>query len=299
MSGATCAAVARRCRCATPVSRSGASRGNAFKGWRRCRALYENEAGNGDEPANTGRVRDVIAAASRGSESAPGSSPRCQRRRTRVRISAARTRAASAPTHGRGCGRTGARRILHVVGERLDFPHDRISEVAYDPDRARRKRVHCGVATRSRAHRSDLEPHGRPRIPAAGQGMEKHPLLARRLMAASDRLIARHGACVSSKRCGSARNLPNVAICGAGDRSRASPAQFCVPSGRRQSYDHLRRRGDSRALGDRLRSGWVLRPHQHHPCSARRQSPAVGAARRDHREARRTEARIAAHLFYS
>ncbi|MGH7789231.1 MAG: hypothetical protein ACRERC_20345, partial [Candidatus Binatia bacterium] len=54
-----------------------------------------------------------------------------------------------------------ARRILHVVGERLDFTHDRIREVAYDQLIApRRSLVHAAVAEAIEAlYASDLEAH--------------------------------------------------------------------------------------------------------------------------------------------
>jgi len=54
-----------------------------------------------------------------------------------------------------------ARHVLHVVGERLDFTHDRIREVAYDhllPPR--RKLLHAAVATALESfYANDLAPH--------------------------------------------------------------------------------------------------------------------------------------------
>jgi DNA-binding SARP family transcriptional activator len=164
-----------------------------------------------------------------------------------------------------------ARRILHVVGERLDFTHDRIREVAYDgllPPY--RQRLHEATARALEAlHASDLAPHA--------LALGRHYYASEAWDRAADYLTrAGHGAVARSahrqavlcfeQAIDALQRLPDARA--ALERRidlRFSVRQSCVPL-----HDHRRvlehcgaAEGEAEALGDRGRLGWahVYRAH--------------------------------------
>jgi DNA-binding SARP family transcriptional activator/tetratricopeptide (TPR) repeat protein/energy-coupling factor transporter ATP-binding protein EcfA2 len=287
------------------------SEGNPFMVVETMRALYEEDARNGDELRTPSRVRDVIAL-------------RLERLSARGRQLVALAsvvgrdfdfalldRAASIGTHAaaEAVEELVARRILHVVGEHLDFTHDRIREVAYDQQIApRRKLMHAVVANAIEdLYRGDLEPHCVAlgvHCRRAGLWEKAIPYLRRAGLAAARRSAHRQAlpcfeqALGAMQHLSSRRDLLEQAI-----DLRFALRHSCVAVGEiSQVADHLRQaEATAETLGDQLRLGWVLAYRTNSHLLLGENDKAMHSGQRAVSIARalaETRLRIAAHLHY-
>jgi DNA-binding SARP family transcriptional activator len=158
------------------------------------------------------------------------------------------------------------RRILHVIGERLDFTHDRIREAAYDGLLAGyRRELHVATARALEAlHAADPAPH------ALALGRHYH---AGEVWGPAAHYLAHAGADAAAR---SAHREAVVCFEQALDALRRLPAsrhtteqtidlrfhlrQSCVPlRDHRRMLEHLRQAEvETREIGDQRRRGWAL-----------------------------------------
>lgn len=244
------------------------SEGNPFMVVETMRALYEEDAFDGDQLRTPSRVRDVIVL-------------RLERLSARGRQLAALAsvvgrefdfalldRAAAIGSHAaaEAVEELVARRIFHVVGERLDFTHDRIREVAYDQQIAPRRTLMHAVVARAieDLYRDDLEPHCATlgmHFLRAGLWEKAIPHLRQAGLAAARRSAHRQAIVCFERALEAVRHLPSRRDL----LEQASDLRFalrnsCVAVGEiGQVADHLRAaEAAAETLGDRLRLGWVL-----------------------------------------
>ena len=181
-----------------------------------------------------------------------------------------------------------ARRILHVVGERLDFTHERIREVVYAGLLApARKRLHEATAQALEAlHGPDLAPHalalGRHHY-ASERWEAAHRYLTQAGKTAAARSAHREGAACFEQAIDALRRLPSsperqeqtIDLC-------FELRQSCVPLG-----DHARALAylriaeeQAEAIGDRRRLGWPYTYRAHGLHIAGDSRDAIDAAER-------------------
>jgi DNA-binding SARP family transcriptional activator len=246
-----------------------ASEGNPFMAVETVRGLGGRDPGDTvGAPLTPPRVREVIAA-------------RLERLSDRGRRLAGvasvigrefdfslleRAAEASATETAEGVEELVAHRIFHVVGERLDFTHERIRDVAYDgllPPY--RRRLHEATARALEAlHRADLVPHA--------LALGRHSYASEAWDAAS-RYLAQAGASAAAR---SAHREAAACFEQAIDALRHLPAsretvaqtidlrfevrQSCVPlRDHARVLEHLRRaEAEAESMGDRERLGWAF-----------------------------------------
>ncbi len=287
------------------------SEGNPFMVVETMRALYEDAAGRGDELRTPRRVRDVISTRlERLSESG---------RQLAAIVSvvgrecdfALLDRAAAIGTHAAAAAveELVARRILHVVGERLDFTHDRMREVAYDQLIAPRRRLlHALVVDAIEdLYRDDLDPHcvalGR-HCRSAGLWERALPYLRQAGLTAARRSAHRQAMACFEQGLEALRHLPSRRdLLEQAIDLRFALRNSCVAVGEiGQISDHLRAaEAVAETLGDRLRLGWVLAYRTSSHLLLGEQDKAVQAGQRAVAIAEalaEPRLRIAVHLFH-
>ncbi len=288
------------------------SEGNPFMIVETMRALYEDGAGDGDELRTPSRVRDVIAL-------------RLERLSTRGRQLVALAsvvgrdfdfalldRAASVGTHAaaEAVEELVVRRIFHVVGERLDFTHDRIREVAYEQQIGPRRRLmHAVVATAIEdLYRNDLEPHCIAlgmHCRRAGLWEKAIPYLRRAGLAAARRAAHRQAMPCFEQALDAMRHLPRRRdLLEQAIDLRFALRNACVAVGEiGQVADHLREaEATAETLGDRHRLGWVLAYRTNSQLLLGENDKALHSGQRAVAIARamaEPRLRIAAHLYHS
>lgn len=158
------------------------------------------------------------------------------------------------------------RRIFHVVGERLDFTHERIREVAYEQLLAPQRRLWHAAAARAleELHPDDLITHA----PALGRHHHAsevwdraHFYLAHAGAAAAARAAHREAiACFEQALSALGHLPPSAETTTCGIDLRLDIRHSCVPlldHGR--IIEHLREaEAAARSIGDRSRLGWVV-----------------------------------------
>lgn len=244
------------------------SEGNPFMVVETMRARSEDESGEDGALRTPGRVRDVIAA-------------RLERLSGRGRQLAALAsavgqefdfalldRAAAIGTHAaaEAVEELVARRLLHAVGEHLDFTHERIREVAYDQLIApRRTLLHAQLADAIEAlHAENLEPHTltlgvhfrkAQRWEKAVHYLREAGLTAARRSAHRQAMLCFEQALDALRHLPNRRELLEQAI----DLRIALRHSSVAVGAIAQTVDHLRAAEEAaETLGDHLRLGWVL-----------------------------------------
>ena len=244
------------------------SEGNPFMVVETMRARSEDQTGGADTLRTPGRVRDVIAA-------------RLERLSERGRQLAALAsaigrefdfalldRAAAIGTHATAAAveELVARRLLHAVGERLDFTHERIREVAYDQLIApRRILLHAQVADAIEAlHADNLEPHALAlgvHFRKAQRWQQALSYLRQAGLTAARRSAHRQAITCFEQALDALRHLPDRReLLEQAIDLRFALRNSCVAVGAiGEIADHLRAaEATAEKLGDRLRLGWVL-----------------------------------------
>jgi tetratricopeptide (TPR) repeat protein len=287
------------------------SEGNPFMVVETMRARYEDAAGGGDELRTPSRVRDLIAT-------------RLERLSERGRQLAALAsvvgrefdfalldRAAAIGTHAAAetVEELVARRILHVVGEHLDFTHDRIREVAYAQLIApRRKLMHAVVVNAiEELYRNDLARHCVAlgiHCRKAGLWEKAVPYLRQAGLTAARRSAHRQAMACFEPALEALRELPSRRdLLEQAIDLRFALRNSCVAVGEiAQISDHLRAaEATAETLGDRLRLGWVLAyrtssdlllGEKEQAMQSGQRAVAIAAALGE------PKLRIAAHLYY-
>jgi DNA-binding SARP family transcriptional activator/tetratricopeptide (TPR) repeat protein len=159
-----------------------------------------------------------------------------------------------------------ARRILHVVGERLDFTHERIREIAYEGLLAPyRRRLHEATARALEGlHEADPAPHALAlgRHYYAGEVWDRAcGYLARAGTDAAARAAHREAVACFEQTLDALRHLPvSRATTERAIDLRFELRQSCVPLlDHRRLLEHLREaEAEAEAIGDRTRLGWAL-----------------------------------------
>jgi len=251
-----------------------ASEGNPFMVVETMRMLHGREAdGTAGELLTPSPVREVIAArldrlSDRGRRLAGVASVIGREFDFSLLERAAELRASET---AEGVEELVGRRILHVVGERLDFTHERIREVAYAGLLAPyRKRLHDATARALESlHGPDLEPHalalGR-HYHASETWDAAHRYLAQAGKTAAARSAHREAAACFEQAIDALRHLPvsretveqTIDLC-------FEVRQSCVPlRDHTRALEHLRTAEEQAgAIGDRPRLGWAYAYQAH------------------------------------
>ena len=246
-----------------------ASEGNPFMVFEMVRALQDEDTLDLERTMRTPpRVRDLIA----------GRLERLTDRARRLVTVASvigrefdfalleRAAELSAPETAEGVEELVGRRILHVVGERLDFTHERIREIAYDgllP--AYRRRLHEATARGLEAlHAVNPAPHALAlgRHYHAGEVWDRaSDYLGLAGTSAAARSAHREAAACFEQAIDALRRLPTSRdITVRAIDLRFALRQSCVPlRDHRRLLEHLREaEAEAGGIGDRSRVAWAL-----------------------------------------